>query len=194
MHSGSLSPIRQLTSPSEAGSASPEDMRPAEVMELTSPSETEQRPPKGCSLAKHCGRGKSRGRAASSSHHPEAKRAIHKRPKRRRKKNMALPWLQQPAPNQHDTVEEETSVSTETGRIAAAAKRTKLWETDAEEDTTTSEEGLTVPVASDSSSMPNSSGVFDYATWLVNRLTEEQRQKLTRHFSWMDLCAVQPSS
>ena len=46
-----------------------------------------------------------------------------------------------------------------------------------------------MPVASDSRNVPNSSGVFDYATWLASRLTEAQRQKLTRHFSWMDLCA-----
>ena len=93
------------------------------------------------------------------------------------------------SPNQHDNMEEETYVSEETARIAAAAKRTKWWDADAKEDTTSSEEGLTAPVASDSGSMPNSSGVFDDATWLVNRLTEEQRQKRTRHFSWMDLCA-----
>ena len=37
--------------------------------------------------------------------------------------------------------------------------------------------------------MPNSSGVFDYAIWLVGRMSHEQRLKLTHSFSWVDLCA-----
>ena len=37
--------------------------------------------------------------------------------------------------------------------------------------------------------MPNSSGVFDYATWLVGRMSREQRLKLARSFNWVDLCA-----
>jgi hypothetical protein len=37
--------------------------------------------------------------------------------------------------------------------------------------------------------MPNSSGVFDYATWLVGRMSHEQRFKLTHSFTLVDLCA-----
>ena len=37
--------------------------------------------------------------------------------------------------------------------------------------------------------MPNSSGVFDYATWLVGRMSHEQQLKLTHSFTWVDLCA-----
>ena len=83
---------------------------------------------------------------------------------------------------------EETSVSEETARIAAAVARTPHWVRGAEE-VTSSEEDYATPVTTDSHSMPSSSGVFAYATWLVGRLTEEQRQKLTCQFTWMDLCA-----
>ena len=83
---------------------------------------------------------------------------------------------------------EETSASEETKRIAAAAKRSQSWVEDADE-ITSSEEAFATPAASDSHSIPNTSGAFDYATWLVGRLTEEQRLKLTHRFSWMDLCA-----
>ena len=83
---------------------------------------------------------------------------------------------------------ELTSVSEETGRIAAAAKKTSSWNGNAE-DVSSSEEMLTTPVASHSHNISNTSGVFDYATWLVGRLTEEQRRKLTHSFTWMDLCA-----
>ena len=78
---------------------------------------------------------------------------------------------------------EETSASEETKRIAAAAKRSQSWVEDADE-ITSSEEAFATPAASDSHSIPNTSGVFDYATWLMARPKVEQRQKLTRSFTW----------
>jgi len=47
----------------------------------------------------------------------------------------------------------------------------------------------TARIASARRIMPNSSGVFDYATWLVGRMSHEQRLKLTHSFTWVDLCA-----
>ena len=40
-----------------------------------------------------------------------------------------------------------------------------------------------------SASMPKTSGVADYVEWLVGKLSEEQRGRLTRAFTYMDLCA-----
>ena len=57
------------------------------------------------------------------------------------------------------------------------------------EECTSSEEWCTAPVATGSHDTPDSSGVLAYATWLVARLTGEQRVKLTRAFTWIDLCA-----
>ena len=83
---------------------------------------------------------------------------------------------------------EGTSASEETARITAAGNRTKSWHGKAE-CTSSSDEQITTVAASDGDSMPNSSGVFDYATWLVGRMSHEQRLKLTRSFTWVDLCA-----
>ena len=167
----------ELTSPSEAPSSAAEAPR-----EVTTPSE-EDLPPKGCGRGR--GRGSSRGRAASSSNHPKPKRAIHKRRGRGKKSETLLSLAAMP--KQPDDME-ETSLSEETARIAAAATRTQHWVRGAEE-VTSSEEDYATPVATDSHSMPKSSSVFAYATWLVGHLTEEQRQKLTCQFTWMDLCA-----
>ena len=41
----------------------------------------------------------------------------------------------------------------------------------------------------EATSMPKTSGVFDYAGWLIGKLTDEERSKLARSFSYMDLCA-----
>ena len=153
-------------------------------MEVTTPSE-EDLPPKGRGRGR--GRGSSRGRAASSSNHPKPKRAICKR-RGRGKKSETLRSLAAAPKQPDDMATEETSVSEETGRIAAAATRTQHWVRGAEE-VSSSEEDYATPVAADSHSMPSSSGVFAYATWLVGLLTEEQRQKLTCQFTWMDLCA-----
>jgi len=37
--------------------------------------------------------------------------------------------------------------------------------------------------------MPNSSAVFDYATWLVGSMSHEPQLKLAHSFTWVDLCA-----
>ena len=57
------------------------------------------------------------------------------------------------------------------------------------EECTSSEEWCAAPVAKGSHDTPDTSSVFAYATWLVARLTQEQRVKLTRAFTWIDLCA-----
>ncbi len=115
------------------------------------------------------------------------KSAIRKARGRARKATNHVSWLRQPISDTKGEME-ETSVSEETGRIAAAAARTHSWDP-AGEECTSSEEAFATPVAMESQSIPNTSGVFDYATWLVARLTEEQRLTLTRTFTWMDLCA-----
>jgi hypothetical protein len=81
-----------------------------------------------------------------------------------------------------------TSASEETARITEASNRTKSWHGQAER-TSGSDEHITTVAASDGDSMPNPSGVFDYATWLVGRINHEQPLKLTRSFTWVDLCA-----
>ena len=83
---------------------------------------------------------------------------------------------------------EQTSVSEETARIAKAALKTAEWSGDPNE-MTSSEDDFATPAAADGQSVPNTSGAFDYATWLVERLTPEQRLKLTGRFTWIDLCA-----
>ena len=55
------------------------------------------------------------------------------------------------------------------------------------EECTSSEEWCVAPVATGSHNTPDTSGVFAYATWLVARLTGEQRVQLTRAFTWVDL-------
>ena len=174
-------PVMESTSSSEAHP-------PSEgiVMQETSASESDRGPPNGRGCGRGHGRGRGGGSAASSSSRPKPRGAIRK-PRGRNQKKSTLAQLQQPRPNRHDSME-ETSVSDERARIAAAAKRTRTWRGDASE-VTSSDEMVATPAASDSHSMPNSSGVFDYATWLVGRLTAEQRQKLTHSFTWMDLCA-----
>ena len=85
---------------------------------------------------------------------------------------------------------EVTSASEEIARIASAINRTKPWH-DNSECTSGSDEQLTTDSASNGHSMPNLSVsvVFDYATWLVGRMSHEQRLKLTHGFTWVDLCA-----
>ena len=56
------------------------------------------------------------------------------------------------------------------------------------EECTSSEEWCVAPVATGSHDTPDTSGVFAYATWLVARLTGEQRVQLTRACTWIDLC------
>ena len=95
-------------------------------------------------------------------------------------------WLRKTAPDPKGEREEDTSISEETGRIAAASARTRSWVL--EESTSSEEEGCAAPKATAAYDTPDTSGVFDYATWSVARLTQEQRVKLTRAFTWIDLC------
>jgi hypothetical protein len=83
---------------------------------------------------------------------------------------------------------EVTSASEETARIASASNRTKSWYNNSE-CTSSSDEHLTTASASNGHIMPTSSGVFDYATWLVGRMSHAQQLKLTHSFTWVDLCA-----
>ena len=81
-----------------------------------------------------------------------------------------------------------TSASEATARIASASNRTKP-RYNISECTSSSDEQLTTGAASNGHIMPNSSGVFDYATWLVGRMSHEQRLKLSHSFTWADLRA-----
>ena len=128
---------------------------------------------------------KSHGHASSSSNRPKLKTAIRK-PRGRSQTMKTLQWIQ-PTPNEEDHIE-QTSVSEETGRIAEASLKTAVWSGDANQ-VTSSEDDFATPAAVDGQHVPNTSGVFDYATWLVDRLTLEQRLKLAGHFTWIDLCA-----
>jgi hypothetical protein len=72
---------------------------------------------------------------------------------------------------------ELTSESEETTRINRATKRTQRW---AQQDQGTSGSDVDHTmgeVGTTSSSMPKTSGVFDYAEWLLSKLSEEQRKK-----------------
>ena len=83
---------------------------------------------------------------------------------------------------------ELTSVSNETGRIAEASRKTAEWSGDAVP-ATSSEDDFATSAITDGQRVPEASGVFDYAIWLVDRLTLEQRSKLAGPFTWIDLCA-----
>ena len=155
-------------------------------MEQTSESEMRHSPPNGL------GRGPSNARkrhsqGASSSHAPKPKKASRKA-RGQIKKLKSWSWLRKTAPDPKHEREEDTSISEETGRIAAATARTRSWDGVVEE-CTSSEEWCPAPVAKGSHDTPDTSSVFAYATWLVARLTLEQRVKLTRSFTWIDLCA-----
>lgn len=72
---------------------------------------------------------------------------------------------------------ELTSESEETTRINRATKRTQRW---AQQDQGTSGSDVDHTmgeVGTTSSSMPKTSGVFDYAEWLLIKFSEEQRKK-----------------
>ena len=84
---------------------------------------------------------------------------------------------------------ELTSESEETTRINRATKRTKRWAQQDEGTSGSDVDHAMGEVGIVSSSMPKTSGVFDYAEWLLSKLSEEQRKKLARSFSYMDLCA-----
>ena len=123
---------------------------------------------------------------ASSSHAPKPKKAIRKA-RGQIKQLKSWSWLRKTTPDPKHEREEDTSISEETGRIAAATARTCSLD-GAVEAWTSSEEWCAAPVAKGSHDTPDTSGVFAYATWLVARLTGEQRVKLTRAFTWIDLC------
>ena len=163
----------------------------AEGMEQTSASEMSHSPPNGLGRGRGrgCGRAVSSSNApkrhsqgASSSHAPKTKKAS-----RKAKKLKSWSWLRKTTPGPTHEREEDTSISEETGRIAAASARTRDWVL--EESTSSEEEWCAAPKATAAYDTPDTSGVFDYATWSVARLTQEQRVKLTRAFTWIDLCA-----
>jgi hypothetical protein len=85
---------------------------------------------------------------------------------------------------------ELTSESEETTRINRANKRTQIWAQQDQGTSGTDVDHTMGEVGTTSSSMPKTSGVFDYAEWLLSKLSEEQRKKkLAQSFSYMDLCA-----
>ena len=142
---------------------------------------------RGCGRAVSSSNDRKRhSQGASSSHAPKPKKASRKA-RGQIKKLKSWSWLRKTAPDPKGEREEDTSISEETGRIAAAVARTRSWGGDVEE-CTSSEEWCAAPVATGSHDTPDTSGVFAYATWLVARLTGEQRVKLTRAFTWVDLC------
>ena len=84
---------------------------------------------------------------------------------------------------------EATSESPETKRIQQATKRAKKW-TCPDERTSGSEPEYAMGQANmEATSMPKTSGVFHYTEWLIGKLTDDQRRKLARSFTYMDLCA-----
>ena len=178
-------PAMEPTSPSSP--SSPE----AEVVEITSPSEAHSPPPpstRGRGRGRSRGHGRGRSTAASSSSRPQPQAAMSK-PKGSKRKSASLPWLrQEPDPNDPMVETSVSDGSEETDRIAAATKKTLSWSADAGE-STSADEMSTAPATSHSQSLPKTSGLFDYATWVVEGLTSEQRQKLTSKFTWIDLCA-----
>ena len=76
---------------------------------------------------------------------------------------------------------ELTSESEETTRINRATKRTQRWaQQDQGQDQGTSGSDVDHTmgeVGTTSSSMPKTIGVFDYADWLLSKLSEEQRKQ-----------------
>lgn len=159
--------------------------------ELTSPSDQE---------SDHQARGRGRGGGRSSkpgadAHRPKAK-ALGSKPKAKalRSRPMAkdrLPWLHRtrPSTTMAELDGEATSESEETKRIQHATKRTKMWTSD-ECTSGSDDDGHAMGEADmEATSMPKTSGVFDYAEWLIGKLTDEQRRKLACSFSYLDLCA-----
>ena len=167
-------PVQELTSSSD---------QDVPIMEQTSASEVDEDPPK----RRARGRGRGSGRGIAASHHqPKAKKSIRK-PRARKPTSSSVSWLQPPTTNADDD-EEKTSVSDETARIADATKRTRLWEEHPEE-LSSQDEAFPTPMAADDPSTPKTSGAFDYAAWLLGRLTPQEREKLSQKFTWVDLCA-----
>ena len=155
-------------------------------VEVTSASEPEspKQAPKGR------GRGRGRQRGAGSSHGvPAQAKASKPRGRGRGRGKQCTTWLHTAKPK-HETNVEDTSASEETARIQAATKRARKWDA-AEEHTSCSDDDMQGSASTDmgSASMPNTSGVFDYAIWLVGKLSTEQRDRLQRSFHFMDLCA-----
>ncbi len=165
----------QVTSPSIS-----EDERIPKATEMTSASEEENIP-------KASGRGRGHGRGRPSRGGPQTRgRGRHGAGRRNAKRQPE--WL-------HTTNTmaakdgEETSESEETARIKAADKRAKMWDHNEVSTSDSDADHAQEAACMESPSMPKTSGVFDYADWLVSTLSEEQRGKLTRAFSFMDLCA-----
>ena len=102
-----------------------------------------------------------------------------------------MPWLHrtQASTTKAEQDGEATSESEETKRIQQATKRAKKW-TCPDERTSGSEPEYALGEANmGATSMPKTSGVFHYTEWLIGKLTDDQRRKLARSFTYMDLCA-----
>ena len=91
---------------------------------------------------------------------------------------------------------EDTSESEETARIRQAAKRARKWDRKGDDESSGSSYISKAEDVSMSSSMclsmPKTSGVFDYAQWVVDKLELEHRDALKDVFqktTYMDLCA-----
>ena len=74
------------------------------------------------------------------------------------------------------SIGELTSESEETTRINRATKRTQRWAQQDEGTSGSDVDHAMGEVGTTSSSMPKTSGVFDYAEWLLIKLSEEQRK------------------
>ena len=91
---------------------------------------------------------------------------------------------------------EDTSESEETARIRQAARRARKWDRKRDGESSGSSYMSKAEDVSMSSSMclsmPKTSGVFDYAQWVVDKLEPEHRDALKDVFqktTYMDLCA-----
>ena len=158
----------------------------ASGVEVTSASEPE--PPKKAPKCRGRGHGRQRG-VGSSRGLPAQVPANKSRGRGRARGRQGTTWLHRPKSKQ-DVDVEKTSASEETTRIQTAAKHAKTW-LSMEEHTSSSNDEMQVDAATDmgSASMPNTSGVFNYAMWLVGKLSSQQRDKLQIGFHFMDLCA-----
>ena len=171
----------EVTSPT-ASDMEGKDTAPASQGEVTSESDEGAKP-------KTRGRGHGQGRPRGRGHgqgRPQG-RGRSAKPKSKNQPH----WLHHPRSSKTQVKQdgEATSESEETTRIHQATKRTKRW-THQDECTSGSDVDHAMGEADmASTSMPKTSGVFDYADWLLGKLTDAQRSKLACSFSYMDLCA-----
>lgn len=196
--SANYSLLAPMAAPEELTSESGSEI-PA-IMECTSESEKEDSPP----MRRTRGRGRGRAPKATSkpkaqssrgSSRPAAEPKAKHRPRGRGRGKSQTSWLHKPkAKQEYDG--EETSMSEETARIKTASKKARTWRAHPDlpmEDTSSSDPDdidHALPAATDDSTGgPKTSAVFDYAVWFLGEMTPDQRAKLARSFSYMDLCA-----